>query len=128
MGRLGVLPVDFTIDHAKRFVWVRAHGVVVLQEILDYFDAVAIEDAMAYPKLFDARDADPDLSDGDVMVLGARVSAYAAFDPRGPVAAVAQDRKAGDILQRFMNLGGAQRPMRLFARVEEARAWLEAEG
>ena len=124
-GRLGVLPVDFKIDHTKRFVWVRAHGVVLLREILDYFDALVVEDAMPYPKLFDARDAKPELSDDDVMVLGARVSAYAAFDPRGPVAAVAVTREAGDILQRFMNLGGAQRPMRLFATVDEAQAWLD---
>ena len=119
------MPVDFEIDHTKRFVRVRAHGVVVLQEVLDYFDAVTIEDAMAYPKLFDAREADPDFSDDDVMVLGARVSAYAAFEPRGPVAAVAVTKKAGDILQRFMNLGSAQRPMRLFGSVDEAQAWLE---
>ena len=119
------MPVDFDIDHTKRFVWVRAHGVVLLREILDYFDALVVDDAMPYPKLFDARDAKPELSDDDVMVLGARVSAYAAFEPRGPVAAVATTRKAGDILQRFMNLGSAQRPMRLFATVDEAQAWLD---
>ena len=121
------MPVDFEIDHAKEFVWVRAHGVVVLQDVLSYFDALVIQDAMAYPKLFDAREADPDFTDDDVMTLGARVSAYAAFDPRGPVAAVAVTRKVGDLLQRFMNLGGAQRPMRLFTTPEEARAWLEAQ-
>jgi hypothetical protein len=119
------LPVDFEIDHTKRFVRVKAHGVVVLGEILDYFDAIVIQDAMAYPKLFDAREARPRLSDDDVMVLGARVSAYAAFDPRGPVAAIATEPPVRDMLQRFMNLGGADRPMRLFTAVEPAMAWLE---
>ena len=118
------MPVQYDIDHTEKFVRVRAYGVVRLSEILDYFDALVLQDAMPYPKLFDAREADPDLTDDDVMILGARVSAYAAMDPRGPVAAVAVTKKAGDILQRFMNLGGAQRPMRLFASVEEARAWL----
>jgi hypothetical protein len=118
------VPVQYDIDHTERFVRVRAYGVVRLSEILDYFDALVLQGAMPYPKLFDAREADPDLTDDDVMILGARVSAYAAMDPRGPVAAVAVTKKAGDILQRFMNLGGAQRPMRLFASVEEARAWL----
>lgn len=102
-----------------------AHGVVVLQEILDYFDALVVQDAMPYPKLIDAREAEPRLSDADVMVLGARVSAYAEYDPRGPVAAVATTKQAGDILQRFMNLGSAQRPMRLFSSIDEARTWLE---
>ena len=118
------MPVQFEIDHAERFVRVKAHGVVRLSEILNYFDALVLQDAMPYPKLFDAREAEPDLTDDDVMILGARVSAYAVLEPRGPVAAVAVTKKAGDILQRFMNLGGPQRPMRLFASVEEARAWL----
>jgi hypothetical protein len=121
----GELPVDYRIDHENRFVTVRAHGVVVLKEILDYFDAVAVQDAAAYAKLFDAREAVPRLSDDDVMVLGARVSAYAAYDPRGPVAALATGKEASAILQRFMNLGDAQRPMRLFVSVDEARRWLE---
>lgn len=118
------MPVEYSIDHDKKIVTVRAHGAVVLKEILDYFDAVTVQDAAAYPKLFDARDAVPRLSDDDVMTLGARVSAYAAFDPRGPVAAIATTAAASAILQRFMNLGTADRPMRLFTSVEEARAWL----
>jgi hypothetical protein len=122
------LPVDFKIDHDKRFVIVRAHGVVVLQEILDYFDALVVQDAMPYPKLFDARDAVPNLNDDEVMVLGARVSAYAAHEPRGAIAAVATTREASAMLQRFMNLGGPERPMRLFASIEEARSWLGARG
>ncbi|MCW5737781.1 MAG: hypothetical protein KIS73_26915 [Enhydrobacter sp.] len=120
------MPVEFEIDHTERFVQVKAYGVVRLPEILDYFDALVVQDAMPYPKLFDARTAEPDLTDDDVMTLGARVSAYAALEPRGPIAAVAVTKKAGDILQRFMNLGGAPRPMRLFASVEEARSWLKA--
>ncbi|MBS0522467.1 MAG: hypothetical protein JSS04_02440 [Proteobacteria bacterium] len=94
---------------------------------MDYFDALVVQDAMGYPKLFDAREAEPRLSDDDVMVLGARVSAYEVHDPRGPVAAVAMGREARAILQRFMNLGGTRRPMRLFESIEEARAWLEAQ-
>lgn len=121
------MPVEYSIDHNKKIVTVRAHGAVVLKEILDYFDAVTVQDAASYPKLFDARDGLPQLSDDDVMVLGARVSAYAAFDPRGPVAAVATTAAACAMLQRFMNLGSADRPMRLFTSVDEARAWLGLE-
>ena len=121
------MAVEYCIDHEKQFVTVRAHGAVVLKEILDYFDALVVQNAMGYPKLFDAREAEPRLSDDDVMVLGARVSAYAAFEPRGPVAAVAMGVQASAILQRFMNLGGAERPMRLFGSIDEARRWLGQE-
>lgn len=119
------MAVEYSIDHNKKVVTVRACGVVVLKEILDYFDAMTVQDAASYPKLFDAREAVPQLSDDDVMVLGARVSAYAAFDPRGPVAAIATTATASALLQRFMNLGSADRPMRLFTSVEQAGAWLE---
>ena len=121
------MAVEFRIDHDKGFVAVRAYGAIVLKELLDYFDALVVQNAMGYPKLFDAREAEPRLSDDDVMVLGARVSAYAAHDPRGPVAAVTMDARASAIIQRFMNLGGAQRPMRLFGSIEEARRWLGLE-
>ena len=60
------------------------------------------------------------------MVLGARVSAYAAFDPRGAVAAVATTDEARSGVRRYMNFAGAQRAMRLFASIEDARAWLLA--
>jgi hypothetical protein len=120
-----VLAVEYRIDHEKGFVTVRAHGPIVLQELLDYFDALAVQSAMGYPKLFDAREAEPCLSDDDVMVLGAR--AYATYEPRGPIAAVTMGKEASEILQRFMNLGGAQRPMRLFGTIQEARRWLGQE-
>ena len=118
------MPVRFTIDHTERYVTVRAEGIVVLDEILDYFDALVTQDAMPYRKLFDARDAEPRLSDDDVMVLGARVSAYAEMEPRGPIAAIASPGPAANVLRRFMNLGGAARAMRLVHSVEEARKWL----
>jgi hypothetical protein len=118
------MPVRFTIDHDERYVTVRAEGIVVLDEILDYFDALVTQNAMPYRKLFDARDAEPRLSDDDVMVLGARVSAYAELEPRGPIAAIASPVAAADVLRRFMNLGGAARAMRLFHSIDEARKWL----
>ena len=118
------MPVDFAFDHDNRLVVAIAHGRVVLQEILDYFDAVTINEAASYAKLFDAREAEPELSDDDVMVLGARVSAYAAYDPRGAVAAVAVTVEARDAVRRYMNFAGASRPMRLFVSIDDARQWL----
>jgi hypothetical protein len=118
------VPVDFTFDHENRLVIATAHGRVVLQEILDYFDAVTINEAASYAKLFDAREMNAQLSDDDVMVIGARVSAYAAYDPRGAVAAVAVTTEARDAVRRYMNFSGAKRSMQLFTTVEDARAWL----
>jgi hypothetical protein len=121
------LPVEYQIDHETRFVYARALGIVVLAEILDYFDAIAIQDAASYRKLFDARDAVPQLSDDDFMVVAARVSAYAAFGPRGAVALIGTAHDTNYALHRYANFfGGADRPARLFGSVEEARLWLDS--
>jgi hypothetical protein len=118
------LPIRYDIDHRNRFVTVQAEGAVVLDDILAYFDALAAQGAMPYPKLIDARRAEPQLSADDMAVLGSRVSAYAAYDPRGPIAAVAGTARSQDFMQRFKTLNGARRAFEIFATVEGAQAWL----
>jgi len=119
------MPIRCTIDHDKRFVHVEAKGPVTMDDILAYFDRLVVENAMPYPKLFDASGAIAELSDADVMIMGARVSAYSLHDPRGPLALVAQNERIVEILRRFMNLGMARRPAMLFRRVDDARRWLD---
>src|SRR5437868_2294687 len=105
------MPLHCTIDHSRRFVHVITEGIVVLDEILKYYDSLVTSDAMPYRKLFDASDVDLRLSDADIMTLGAWVSAYAAMDPRGPIAIVAVSDETRDLMRRYMNLGGAKRPV-----------------
>jgi hypothetical protein len=119
-------PITYKIDHEEHLVHATARGDVFLDDILNYFDAVSIGDAMSYGKLFDAREMVPHLSDDDFMVVAAYVSAYAAFDPRGPIAAVATTAPALFALQRYANFaGGEGRPLSLFGCLEEAADWLK---
>ena len=118
--------MQFTIDHAKRFVDVRGIGVVVVQDIIDYFDALVTDGGMPYRKMIDLRGVTAQLSDDDMMTLGARVSAYANMEPRGPIAVVSTASETDIFIRRFMNLGGAKRPMRLFSSMDAARQWLQA--
>jgi len=122
-----MMPLTFKIAHDKRFVHATAKGRVVLKDVEDYFDALMVQDAMAYPKLVDATQAQFVASDDDMMVLGARVSAYAACDPRGPICLVAVTDHAIDFLRRFTNLGGAERAARIVATVDEGLRWLAAQ-
>lgn len=119
-----MMPLTFKIDHDKRFVHVTAEGRVVLKDVEDYFDVLMVQDAMPYPKLLDCTRAQFEATDADMMVLGARVSAYAAVDPRGPICLVAVTDEAIDMLRRFTNLGGAERAARIVATVDEGRQWL----
>lgn len=124
---ISTVPLTYKIHSAERLVHVQAEGVVRLQEILDYLDAVAVGGNMPYGKLFDTSGAQFELSDDDMMTLGARVSAYAAMEPRGPVAVVVSDDPHSDLARRFANLGGARRPAKVFRDAEQARAWLLGE-
>lgn len=118
------MPIEIEIDLAKRLVTAKAHRVVRLQDVLDYFDALATSGAMPSPKLFDARQLDSRLSEEDMLVLAERVRANAVHDPRGAIAAVVTTPEARTAVQRFRELGGARRPVEIFATLEGARAWL----
>lgn len=121
------MPLTFQIDHQERFVTLKTQGRVALKDVEEYLDALMVQDAMSYPKLIDATDVEYAFSDDDLMVLGARVSAYAAVDPRGPLCFVAVTPEAIDHLRRFTNLGGAKRPANIVATVDDARRWLRAQ-
>jgi len=80
--------MHFTIDHTSRFVDVMGSGDMTIDDVTDYFDALVTDGGMPYRKLIDLRGVSPKLTDDDIMMLGARVSAYAHMEPRGPIAVV----------------------------------------
>ena len=124
------MAVNFTIDHEKRYVEARAEGETGLEDIEKFLDAVVLQGALRYRKLFDGRLAVAkyvDLSN-DVMMLGARMSAYASnLEPRGAVAIIAPNEEASDLAKRFINLAMSKRPAKIFLSEDEAREWLAAQ-
>ena len=125
------MPIEFTIDHATKRVVARAHGTVTLADLLSYFDAIMVESAGPYPKLFDARGATFALSDDDMMIVGARASVYASFRP-GPTALVVDPMSdAGNsmmFLRRYQNLAKTGREVELFEDRDRAEQWLWSAG
>lgn len=119
------MPVEFTIDHAARLVHARAHGIVTLKDLEPFMDAVVVQNAMSYRKLFDGREAVGQYTSDDVMMLGARISAYATMGPRGPLALVAAPGDGFEVASRFLNLGKNDRAAKVFLTVDEARKWLD---
>jgi hypothetical protein len=118
------MPLRWEILHDQKLVHVIAEGPVTLKELEAHFDALVVADALRYAKLFDATTAQPVYSDDDVMVLGARLSAYTATMPSGPLAVVGSGESVETTFRRFINISPSRRPARLFESEADARAWL----
>lgn len=117
------MPLNWKISHADRWVEAVATGHVGLQDIEGYFDDLMIAGAFPYRKLFDATHATSAVSDSDIMLLGARMSAYKGLGPLGPLAIVAP---TSALRALFSALAPADRPLKIFENVTAARKWLNA--
>ena len=82
------MPLRWEIFHPQKLVHIVAEGAVTREELEEHFDAIVVADAMPYAKLFDATLAEPAYNDDDVMLMGARLSAYTATLEAGPLAVV----------------------------------------
>ena len=90
-------------------------------------DDIVVKDALSYRKLFDAREAIGKYDDKDVLLLGARIQAYATLNLTGAAAIVVASKEQFDVALRFANIAKAKRPIRVFYSTEEARAWLDTD-
>jgi len=123
-----VMPLEWKISHADRLVMVTAEGTVTLKDAEDYLDAVVVADAMPYAKLVDCSGMFTEATDDDMMLLGARMRAYADVLRHGPIAFVVTQPDMRDYVVRYLNLSaGATRPMEIFASTGTARRWLDAQ-
>ena len=109
------MPIHFTIDHDKRYVEARAEGETGREDIENFLDAVVLQGALPYRKLFDGRLAIAVYNDNDIMM------------PRGAVAFIAANEAASDLAKRFLNLSKSSRPGKVFLEEEPARQWLAAQ-
>lgn len=82
------MPLRWEILHAEKLVHIVAEGVVTREELEEHFDAIVVANAMPYAKLFDATRAAPAYTDDDVLLMGARLSAYTVTFTAGLLAVV----------------------------------------
>lgn len=120
------MPIEYKIDHQKRFVHARVVGVITLKDIEDFTDSVVAQDALTYRKLFDGSQGDGTYSDEDVMSLAARAAAYASLAKRGPLALVPRPGFGADLATRYVNLGKFTGEARIFNSADEALKWLDS--
>ena len=99
------MPLRWEILHPQKFIHIVAEGPVTLKEMEDHFDAIAVEN--------------------DVLMMGARLSAYTATLESGPLAVVGRGVELETAFRRFVNISPSNRPAALFKTEAQARAWLE---
>ena len=122
-----LMPLRWNILHAEKLVHIVAEGPVTREQLEEHFDAIVVADAMPYAKLFEATNAEPVYTDDDVLMMGARLSAYTATLDSGPLAVVAQSEAALLAFRRFVNISPSKRPAEAFRTEAEARRWLAAQ-
>ena len=118
------MPLRWEILHPQKFIHIVADGPVTLKEMEAHFDAIAVENAMSYAKLFDATLIEPKYDDHDVLMMGARLSAYTATLESGPLAVVGRSVELDTAFTRFVTVSPSNRPAALFKTEAKARAWL----
>jgi hypothetical protein len=118
------MPMRWEILHAERFVHIVAEGSLTRAELEAHFDDLVVQDALGYAKLFDATKLEPVYDDDDVLMMGARLSAYTANFDSGPLAVVGDRPEVVVAFKRFVNMSPSDRPAALFPTEAAARAWL----
>ncbi len=120
------VPLHWKISHPNRSVEAVATGHLSLQDIERYFDDLMVSGAFPYRKLFDATEATSTVDAAEMMLLGARMSAYKGLGPLGPLAIVTPDSSLRTQAMLFSALAPADRPLKIFKTVVAARKWLAA--
>ena len=121
------MPIQWTISHSAKLVVAVCKGALTRQDIEGYLDAVVVADTLAYRKIFDMTQSTVDLSDDDMMALGARIRAYATMGTMGPLAIVASTPESYERAHLFAALAEAKRPLKIFRELHLARKWLDAQ-
>jgi hypothetical protein len=117
----------WTIDSRKRTVDVVADGDVTLADAMGLFDAVEGANALAYSKLLDGTRARAAMTPDDLMSIIVRIRGLHALGTMGALAVVATAEQAQRIARLLGAAAVADRPMKVFDDVRQARRWLEAQ-
>ena len=121
------MPIQWTISHSHRLVVAVCKDTVSRTDIEGYLDNVVVTDTLPYRKIFDMTNAVMELSDDDMMALGARIRAYAGLANMGPLALVASSPASYERARLFAVLADARRPLKIFAELHTARQWLDVQ-
>lgn len=121
------MALHWTIDSRRRTVDIVADGDVSMADAMAFFDAVEGANALSYSKLLDGTRARAAMTPDDVLSIVVRIRGLHALGSMGALAVVATAEQVQRIARLLGAAAVADRPMKLFDDVKQARRWLEAQ-
>lgn len=117
----------WTIDSRKRTVDLMAEGEVSMADAMAFFDAIEGANALSYSKLLDGTRARTVMTPDDALSIVVRIRGLHALGTMGALAVVATAEQAQRIARLLGAAAVADRPMKVFDDVKQARRWLGAQ-
>ncbi|MBN9088075.1 MAG: hypothetical protein J0J01_14290 [Reyranella sp.] len=118
------MPVYLDIDQLARVVMIVAHGEVTNDDIRKTVQELLAADVPAFAKIIDTSAAATRETLDQVAEIARLLREGAGNQPRGPVACVVDARRPG-FAEALAEQSAADRPIRLFTSLREARRWID---
>lgn len=117
------MPIHLDIFHPNRIVVVVARGAITADDVMKAVREFVAEGAVHYRKIIDVSTARSDIDLEQLKALAA-IARSNPRAPRGPLAFVV-DRMGNPMAHAFAEMTEAERPVKVFTSLHEARRWLD---
>ena len=122
------MPLYWTIDSKKRLFKGSGKGVVTFADAMGLLDALAGAKAVPYRKLFDGRAVLSSMTGEELLAVCAKIRGLHERGPVGALAIVCTPEQTVTFARLLGALAAADRPIKMFARLQQARTWLDNQG
>jgi hypothetical protein len=119
------MPLYWTIDSKERLFTASGEGGVTSADAMALLDALAGAKALSYRKLFDGSGIQSAMTNDELLAVCAQIRVHHKEGPLGAVAIVANDEQFETFARLLGALAAADRPMKLFTSLRQARNWLD---
>jgi hypothetical protein len=113
------------IDSKERLFTGTGEGDATFADAMSLLDALAGAGALSYRKLFDGRAVQSSMTGEELLAVCARIRAYHDEGPVGALAIVGTDEQFDTFARLLGALAAADRPMKMFTSLRQARNWLD---
>ena len=122
------MPLYWTIDSKERVFTGSGEGEVTFADAMALLDALAGARALPYRKLFDGRAVLSSMTGEELLAVCAKIRGLHERGPVGALAIVCTPEQTVTFGRLLGALAAADRPIKMFARLQPARTWLDNQG